>query len=64
MTGDLFAFRPHQTVKVLTGKYAGLVGTVRAVSAKRVQVDISGIKDGECVQVSTWYAASSLKVTA
>lgn len=44
-------FRPHQTVRILSGQLEGLVGIVHGTTAARVLVDVQGVKDGETVDV-------------
>lgn len=54
--------RPHQTVRILTGKYAGSVGTVEHVTGQHARVQIAGIHNGEPVKASPMLRASQLEV--
>lgn len=55
-------FIANQPVRVLSGKWAGAVGTVEEVTDQRVRVHIAGIFNGEPVDVRTWLARKALEV--
>ncbi|KRB70488.1 KOW motif-containing protein [Noviherbaspirillum sp. Root189] len=43
--------RIHDVVRVNVGKYAGLAGTVEAIDGDKITVAISGVQNGEHVEV-------------
>lgn len=58
-------WRVHDTATVKAGRYATLVGTVRAVKegagGVRVQLHIQGVKDGEALNIVRWFAAREVE---
>ncbi|MEH0165584.1 KOW motif-containing protein [Roseateles microcysteis] len=54
-------FRPHEAVKVRSGKYQGLVGTVVDVRPSSVQVHIAGVVDGESIDAQPWLKPAQLE---
>lgn len=54
----------HSTVRVVGGKYAGLVGVVVAVKGDTgmIRVEIKGAFNGEDVDISPWMKPASLEV--
>lgn len=53
--------RPHEAVRVKSGKAAGLVGEVVQVDGERVRVLVQGVKDGEPVNVDAWLSVKSVE---
>lgn len=50
-------------VRVISGKYADLVGTVEEVSedGEKYRIDIQGVKEDEPVSVNRWFPVSQLE---
>jgi transcription antitermination factor NusG len=53
-------FQVHDAARILTGKYAGTVGTVTEVRESSVRVQIEGVKDEQPVSAHPWLKPSQL----
>lgn len=59
-------FQIHQPARILSGKYADMVGTVQgtkdneAGEQESAQLFIDGVKDGEPVQVVRWFKVEQI----
>lgn len=53
----------NKSVKILTGKYAGLVGVVEEVRENgQVRVNIQGVANGQPINALVWLKAAQLEV--
>ncbi|MEC4722947.1 hypothetical protein RY831_27690 [Noviherbaspirillum sp. CPCC 100848] len=52
--------RVNETVRVNVGKLSGLAGVVQAVEGDTVTVHISGVKDGEEIDVTQQFNEKAL----
>ncbi len=60
-------FRIHETARIRTGKYSGLVGTVtdtkndEAGKQNGVRVLVEGVRNGESVNAHVWLKRSAVE---
>lgn len=59
-------FKVHEPARIRTGKYAGMVGTVKETVEEDgqqtgVQLEIQGVRDGEPVSKQLWFKRSQVE---
>lgn len=53
-------FKIHETAKIRSGKYAGLVGTVTDTKESTIRVHIFGVVNDEPLDVQVWVKRSAV----
>lgn len=62
-SAEQFTVKVNEAARIKSGKYAGLVGTVEAITQEInvALVHIQGVRDGEKIDVKTGYAPADLE---